>query len=327
MNVSKGICRDNVLRRRGNRFLFLATLFLANSKRIVAASDNGVFKNLNPSLVASMSQGTTVAVPCRVYGNGDVTATDREPFDGVVILTRSSKQRNNFPEKESYDCDDDMERRGDLHVWPYDKLSFTAPLLPKRWNVIGENSVVCMTGFSPEVHFLTRLLQEIVDSYRRTLESDGFERTPPAVELMKDLAHQYQINALSKSSRPFGVAVLMVGRSSDRSRWQVWTLDPSGSLRSGKIGAIGKEAPTFIEKLTDKHKIGGTPRETLTRMLRASRETLLDAFRATDAKEYEAILLCWREASMQVGRVSSHDIEDCLRTIIDEEDDREREEA
>eukprot|EP00977_Amphora_coffeiformis_P011040 scaffold2633_cov156-Amphora_coffeaeformis.AAC.20 len=326
MNASKRIiCRDRVIRHRCVVLTLVAALFFA--KLTEASSDTGVFQNLSPSLAASMSQGTTIAVPCRVYGNDNsAAAADREPFDGVLILTRTPKQRMNFPDDKSHDCDR-TERRGDLNVWPYDTLSFSDPLLPKRWNVIGENSVVCMTGFSPEVHFLTRLLQEIVDSSRQTLESDGFERTPPAVELMKNLAQHYQINALSKSSRPFGVAILMVGRSSDRSRWQVWTLDPSGSLRSGKIGAIGKEAPTFIKKLTEKQRVGGTPHETLTRMLRVSRETLQDASKGTDIKEYEAILLCWGGDSMQVGRVSSEDIQECLTKIIDEENQREREEA
>lgn len=344
----------------------LALVATTTPIKIVSAN---VFQNLGPSLAASMSQGTTVAVPCVISSptissedTSTTTNNENKTCDGVVILTRTPK-KHAYETKTSFSSSSAHSRKskvGDLMVHSLDDhnnnemiSSFTEPVLPKRWNVLGESNVVCMTGFSPEVHLLTRLLQEIVESERRILESSyakgsssgsgSISWSPPPVKLMKQLATYYQSSTLSPASRPFGVQTLLVGRSSDRSRcWQVWTLDPAGSLRSGRLGAIGKEAPAVLEKLLRAYDEdqdndgfaasggGGTttaasPRVALTTMLRASIESMRGTTFSMaaadkdnhddDSDTYEAILLYWQEDCMRIGKVSTDDMRDCLSTV------------
>ena len=281
--------------------LMMVTKFLVGALPDTRAA---VFDNLGPSLAASMAHGTTIAVPCRSGDEGEC--------DGVLILTRTPKQSYH---QVTNDVDPREQKLADLNVVLHDPLDFTDQSLhPRRWNIMGETSVVCMTGFSPEVHLLMRLLEEMVDVERQVMSSNVRDQTQSAASLVKSLAGIYQNAALDVTSRPLGVAVLLVGRSTDRRRWHIWTLDPAGNLQSHIGGAvIGKASPVILPKL--RNIPGDTPRESLKQAMQVLRESLQDSSISTaslDSDVYEAILIHWLEDRMQVGCVSEKDIQACL---------------
>jgi hypothetical protein len=275
-----------------------------------------LFQSLGPSQAASMSQGTTVAIPCRV------DATPDQACDGVLLLMRSSSPPKPKPTKvsgglASHDNDDDdetTERMGDLDVYPVDDLALDGPSSSSnspRWQRLGASSVVAMTGFSPDVHFLTRLLQTHVEDYRRIHESDGVPRSPPAVQLVHLLAAPLQDNALG-GGRPLGVATLVVGRATRGLQWHVWTLDPAGLVRSGRGGVIGKDSLGLSTQRWGEGCMDQSPRRTLVHTLAATTTRDTQEAVATDSSFYEGILLCWRDDGMHVGRIRESDLQACL---------------
>ena len=318
-----------------------------------------LFRNLGPSMMASMSQGTTIAVPCWIQqqllqqqddamDDSSLSSASRSA-DSVLILIRTPAAAAAASKQTSVSCNDHDENKewdsmGDLHVHRCNVLSSlstpsTTATSQPRWQILTPNIVVCFTGFSPEVHLLSRFLQVQVDAMHQILSDETVVRTPPAVQLMQNLALPMAQAALQSSSsgRPFGVAVLMVGRSSNNKRWQLWTLDPTGTLNSHAAAAvIGKQSPViqrelllFRNKKNEKNEDNGsndaqsettkqdfmiTPRRALIRMLRACVESS-----DTDAMRdgYEAILLSWQDGSMQVGQVAATEIQDCIQSIVD----------
>jgi 20S proteasome alpha/beta subunit len=288
---------------------------LAGLKTATASSPSSVFENLGPSIAASTSHGTVVAVPCHVE---ESDSDDVSTNNSILILTRTPNKLNS-PSEPTTTTSMQLQQIGDVSVVPQNTLSSSGLLHMPSWNIIDESTVVCMTGFLPEVHLVTRILEEIIDNQQTVLASDGFLRTPPAVELIQTLASQFQGLALSTSSRPLGVSVLMVGRSSRGSRWHVWTLDPAGNLRSGPFGVIGKNFRVMEQKLQKQITLK-SPRETLIKLIHTTKELFSedDSSSALTGRhelsdKFEALLLFCGPDSIQAGRVSEKDLMECLQ--------------
>jgi hypothetical protein len=211
------------------------------------------------------------------------------------------------------DDDETTERMGDLDVYPVDDLALDGPSSSSsspRWQRLGATTLMAMTGFSPDVIFLTRLLQTHVEDYRRIHESDGVPRSPPAVQLVHLLAAPLQDNALG-GGRPLGVATLVVGRATRGHQWHVWTLDPAGLVRSGRGGVIGKDSLGLSTQRWGEG-VDESPRRTLVHTLAATTTRDTQEAVATDSSFYEGILLCWRDDGMHVGRIRECDLQACL---------------
>ena len=273
-----------------SRMMILVLLVAAVIGCAGASSPSDPLEHLAPSMAATSVYGTVLAAPCRIRTDNDTCE------DGILILSRSADRSLPLIDSESQ------------------------PGAKALLHRIGTQTVAGLTGFAPEVYLVVRLLHEIVDQYRQIYSSHGVERTPRAITLMYQLAQQFQVTAQQTAGRPLGVAVLMVGRSTNDRYWHVYTLDPAGNLRS-RIGVIGKYAAELTPRLQkllvqqNQQQSNWVWSDILQQMIQMTQAV---APTSAASSKYEAALLCWRDGAINVQPVEPSTVQACLDAIANE---------
>jgi Proteasome subunit len=245
--------------------------------RASAASATGSVTPLSPignfaaSWAASQIQGTTVAIPCRrcnddKQGDGD--------GDGVVVIFRTSRRLRNssnksFRERDPNDFKDPTtttSRMGLRLIYPVYSSSDALPTSPfgtvPSWTLLSSqgatatSSAWCtMTGFAPDVDYLTGVLLQQVDIHATLFHDDTIVTRVGSCALS---SHVHTLSTVlqqaGESGRPYGIQALLIGgkqrRHADQYTLRIVTLDPSGGYQDWKYGtAIGYHADGVRRKL------------------------------------------------------------------------------
>lgn len=170
--------------------------------------------DLEASVAASVAHGTTVAVCIN---------------ECVVVLTRTATSKaSSMVAAEEQEAS--FEKFG-LKL-------FDLPSASSRHVVLGSGCFCLMTGFSPDVGHLQKVLLKSVESHRAFYSEDKSNR-----KTAKDLSNYLQQASLHIGARPFGVQALLIGLD-DANRWSLSTCDPTGSTRHYRDRAtcIGRHA-------------------------------------------------------------------------------------
>lgn len=268
--------------------------------------------NLASSWAASEIQSTTIAIPFlfgveddanHSHNELDSTSTTTDPTtttltaktNAVVVIfkTTGASSSTVIHERGVHARWSSSTRSSSSNTPPRRRQGFggiplaaTDPRQPQqRWTLLGDSAVWCsMTGFAPDVDYLTRLLQHSAERHRVWYDSSSscshggaaLSTTPPLplvhrfAKVLRD-AGQWQ-----GGGRPYGIQALIIGldrssrsSSSSSSRGgssqhnkdatssfsnnasndlQLYTLDPSGGFRhwAGQRGtAIGRHAASI----------------------------------------------------------------------------------
>ena len=218
-------------------------------------------QNFEPSWTASSVGGTTIAIP---FALKDVTRQKQKNdsnSDAVLLIFRST-----IPSVVVSRTEDTLNRQrtkglksvktlGGLHiVGPIYTSSDALPLSQssQRWTFLGTTGICSMTGFAPDIDYLTRYLQQLVDKHRTTYESTSISMTTlvSPIKLVESLSEVLQEAGQWQGGRPFGVQILIIGRDEKTSSFGIFTLDPSGGYRRWRgAAAIGRNGKNVRDRL------------------------------------------------------------------------------
>ena len=237
-----------------------------SARTVTATTTSTPIPNFESSWTASSVGGTTIAIPFTLNNIEGSKQNHDVACGAVVMIFRSS-----LPLAFSSTTNGVMMRRkservksafapgGVNIVGPIYTTSDDLPLsqASQRWTLLGSTAICSMTGFAPDIDYLTRYLQSLVDRHRTTYESTSASKTTliSPMSLVEALAEELQEAGQWQGGRPFGIQALIVGRDTVReptSSLGIFTLDPSGGYRRWRGGAaIGRNGKTIRDLLLE----------------------------------------------------------------------------
>jgi Proteasome subunit len=231
-------------------------------------------RNFGPSWTASSVGGSTITIP---FGLTDKLKQNNATTNAVVVIFRSTTSLSGNDDNNSITefnhtandtCTSTRRQVGGLRIdGPIYTTADTIPQqssISSRWTFLGSTMLCSMTGFAPDVDYLTRFLQGIIDTHRTTYESTSTSRTVSmsTIQLVESLSEELQDPGQWMGGRPYGVQVLIIGQentvgrrlssSSSSSTLGIFTLDPSGVYRQWRGGtAIGRNGKLIRDQIFD----------------------------------------------------------------------------
>ncbi len=231
---------------------------------VTTATTTTPVPNFESSWTASSVGGTTIAIPFTLNNIESAKQSHGVSCDAVVLIFRSSlplalssSTDGVMADRKSERCKSAFATGGLNIVGPVYTTSDELPLsqASQRWTLLGSTAICSMTGFSPDIDYLTRYLQNLVDRHRTTYESTSTSKTTliSPMSLVEALAEVLQEAGQWQGGRPFGIQALIVGRVTAMelaSSLGIFTLDPSGGYRRWRGGAaIGRNGKTIRDLL------------------------------------------------------------------------------
>jgi 20S proteasome alpha/beta subunit len=224
-------------------------------------------QNFEPSWTASSAGGTTIAIP---FALNDVAnlheKKDSIGSDAVLLIFRSTSpvalssqfRGDAMKNRETERTRSALFTLSGLRIFGYvytNSDCIPLSLASQRWALLGSTAICSMTGFAPDIDYLTRYLQKLIDNHRTMYESTSMAKTASMspMKLVESLAEELQEAGQWQGGRPFGVQILMVGL--DRIMEQstslgIFTLDPSGVYRRWRgAAAVGHNGKIIRDRL------------------------------------------------------------------------------
>ena len=247
-------------------FLDVSVVYLVDSSAVLNQVVAPI-QNFEPSWTASSVGGTTIAIPFVLNDMTNVKLNRDSSSDAVVVVFRTTSPQAVSSSTDGGRSNHKKERLkssvtlsglrllGSVYTTS-DAISLSQS--SQRWTFLGSTAVCTMTGFSPDIDYLTRLLQKLVDSHRTTYDSSSLSKTTiiSTMILVDSLAEELQEAGQWQGGRPFGVQALIVGRDSSvtekTASLGMFTLDPSGGYRRWRgAAAIGRNSKIIRDRLLD----------------------------------------------------------------------------
>jgi 20S proteasome alpha/beta subunit len=226
--------------------------------------------NFAASWVASQIQGTTVAIPCRCCSDDK----QGDEGDGVVVIFRTSRHLRNSSSKSSDEKDPaspnypttTTNRMGLRLIHPIYSSSDALPTSQlgtvPSWTLLSSQGATAtasawcsMTGFAPDVDYLTGVLLQQVDVHATLFHDDTIVTRVGSSALSSHIQTLSSVlQEAGESGRPYGIQALLIGgkqrRHDDHYALRLVTLDPSGGYQDWKYGtAIGYHSDVVRRKL------------------------------------------------------------------------------
>jgi 20S proteasome alpha/beta subunit len=289
-------------------------------------------RNFEPSWTASSSGGTTIAIPCSMKGRVDmVNEIGGEP--AVVMIFRSfsmsSLANNNDATIKASNPSAITVLSGLRVVRPIyisaDDVSSNCP--SQRWTHMGSTAVCSMNGFVPDVDFLTRFLQQLVEDYRTTNENNSLVNTVPmsTIKLVQYLADELQNACQWQGGRPFGVQAILVGKDTFggiSTSLSIYTVDPSGGYRRWIGGtAVGWHGNLIRKKMLDYRHSPNKKYNILDALSALTIGLQASIFSQNNESEresdqYEALLVWQANGNLCVAMIDPSQIEETKKSIL-----------
>ena len=295
-------------------------------------------QNFEPSWTASSAGGTTIAIPFALKDIACAKDEQDSNSDAVLLIFRST-----IPSALSSNADGVKRTKRLKSAFTLSGLRIFGSIyansddIPlnrssKRWTLLGSAAICSMTGFAPDIDYLTRYLQKMIDNHRTTYESTSISMTSfiSPMKLVESLAEELQEAGQWQGGRPFGVQILLVGPDptvKKPSALGIFTLDPDGGYRRWRGGAvIGRNGKIIRDRLLDcwisrnhtdavLHENGvdalssGLQAEVLSRIEESENLERSDM--------YEAILVWQVNNECCVARINPDQINDMRNAILD----------
>ncbi|KAL7570846.1 hypothetical protein ACA910_018913 [Epithemia clementina (nom. ined.)] len=241
--------------------------------------------NWAPSWVASLGQGSVVVAMECVIPNPDNDSNETNQ-SALLLLIRHSKSPSpsssltaRYKENDGVGADDarnpipngktvvggvKMQR---VQEWSrYYHATSQQPTQPpqqkRHWKAVSPTVLCAMTGFLPDVDYLHRRLQTQWEVHNFIYPALPAQQTTTLdIQTMAQALGQWTREYLDTYQRPLGMQALLMGmpRTSRRNLgsgsrpapWRLYTIDPSGQVRSWNGGAtvIGQQAHVVRQQL------------------------------------------------------------------------------
>lgn len=180
--------------------------------------------NLQASLTASVSHGTTVAMKVK---------------DAVIIVHTSPKSMSKFQALKSKASGSSFKKHG-LKLLPF--------ISHPRWRMLAPNLFCTMTGFSSDISHLMMVLSRTNELYHV-----NFNQQLPLYKSVLAFSSMLKDATQQKGGRPFGIEALLIGINRDN-EWQLYSCNPTGMYRHFPSGRaiIGKNHEQILKEIDKK---------------------------------------------------------------------------
>jgi 20S proteasome alpha/beta subunit len=291
-------------------------------------------QNFEPSWTASSAGGTTIAIPFTLKDVACANQKHDSCSEAVLLIFRSSVPlaissstdgARNYQRTERLTSA--LALGGLRIVGPMYSNSDAIPLSrsAQRWTLLGSGTICSMTGFAPDIDYLTRYVQNFIDNHRTTYESTCFSKTASVspIKLVELLAEELQEAGQWQGGRPFGVQILMVGPDPTLG---IFTLDPGGGHRRWRgAAAIGRNGKIIRDRLFE-HWISQSSTEefpddgveALSSGLHASVLSRMEESEKLERSDtYEAMLVWQVKSEVCAAQIDRAQIDDIRKSILE----------
>lgn len=259
------------------------SMLLLVSTLVGSDASTGPMANLEASLVASAAHSTTVAVR---HGSC-VVVLDRQPKSKSSPLEITTDEVSSAPFVDMFGLRLSLDESAEV--------STTA----SRSLLLGNECFCSMTGFTPDVAHLQRVLEKDVEVHEFV-----YSQCMPFRKTALSLSSYLQRAAESSGSRPFGVQALLVGY--EAGSVHLMTCDPTGSLRhyGGIATAIGRHSSlvrkALVDRVADVHDVASS----LLAAYKSIEAAIEEANQGRQDSKFSARVIWWDESGVHCGYVA-----------------------